>query len=96
MLNNNINIELINNLTINTVQLVRDSLLSRIKNNQQETITVDLSGVRHCDTSGLALLIDIKKQCNQHSKNVQFIKVPQKVTDLANFYAVEEILKKGL
>lgn len=96
MLNNNINIELTNNLTINTVQMLRDRLLSRIKNNQHETVNIDLSGVSHCDTSGLVLLIDIKKQCNQHSKIVQFIKVPQKIADLADFYEVEKILNKGL
>jgi phospholipid transport system transporter-binding protein len=96
MLNNDINVELINNLTINTVQMMRDSLLSRIKNNQHKTVTIDLSGLGNFDTSGLALLIDIKKQCNQHSKNLRFINVPQKITDLANFYGVEEILNKGL
>ncbi len=47
MLNNNINVELINNLTVSTVKLMRDSLLSRIKNTKDETVTIDLSGVSH-------------------------------------------------
>ncbi len=96
MPNNNINIELTNNLTINTVQLVHDRLLSRIKNNQVATVVVDLSKVEHCDTSGIAMLIDIKKQCHKYSKNLQLIKIPQKITELARFYEVDEIINKGL
>ncbi len=89
---NNINIELTNNLTTNTVQEVRDSLLSRIKNGQAETVSIDLSEVIMCDTSGIALLIDIKRLCHQYAKTLKFIKIPEKIADLANFYEVAEFL----
>lgn len=96
MLNDNINFELINNLTINTVQSVRDRLLFRIQNNESKSVVVDLSGVESCDTSGIAFLVDLKKQCHRYSKDLQFTKIPQKITDLANFYEVGKILNKGL
>ncbi|NCX96870.1 MAG: STAS domain-containing protein [Chitinophagia bacterium] len=96
MLDNCISVKLTNNLTVSTVQTLRDSLLSRIKNNQIKKVVVDLSEVENCDTSGIVLLIDVQKQCQRYSKDLQLINTPQKISDLADFYEVDKILNKVL
>lgn len=96
MTNDDITIKLTKNLTINTVQNIRDSLSSRVKNAKNHTILLDLADIELCDTSGLALLIDLKSQCFNNSTQLKLVNIPDKISELANFYEVDELLNKVL
>lgn len=85
------NMQLEGDLTLNTVKLTRDRLLSQLKINGSKNIFVDLSTVNTFDTAGLALLIDLKRACVNYTKTLCFVNVPDSIKNLAKFYDVVEI-----
>lgn len=86
-----LNLQLANNLTISSVQLTRDRLLSQLKNKNTADILINLRDVARFDTAGLALLIDLKKASKQHSKSLNFSEVPERIKSLAEFYGVADL-----
>lgn len=78
-------------LTFNSVITVRSKLLNVLKTSKP-TFCLDLSKVTHCDSAGLALLIDAKKLCKKHGKVLKMIGVSHKTQSLAEFCGVNDIL----
>lgn len=86
-----VNLQLADNLTISSVQLTRDRLLSQLKNNNTTDISINLRDVARFDTAGLALLIDLKKVSKQNAKSLSFTEVPRNIRNLAEFYDVADL-----
>lgn len=66
---------------------------------QQNTDTMlsfDLSEVNHCDSAGLALLIEARRLATEEKKACEFNHMPRVVQALAEFCGVESILQKSL
>jgi phospholipid transport system transporter-binding protein len=81
-------------LTFNSVIAIRGNLAKVLKTDQNEIFCLDLSDVVHCDSAGLALLIEAKKLCNQYGKMFQVVGVPAKTQSLAEFCGVNDVLER--
>ena len=50
---------------------------------------IDLRGVTHCDSAGLALLIEAKRVCNQHQISLEVCDMPDFMRFLAEFSNID-------
>lgn len=80
-------------LTFESVVAVRAKLHQAISMEKNEVFYLDLSEVLHCDSAGLALLIEAKKICVHNNKLFQVIGVPSKTQSLAEFCGVSSIIE---
>lgn len=55
-------------------------------------ITIDLNDVVRCDSSGVALLIELTRRAKQRQKSLQFINVPAQMLEIAKVSGVDKIL----
>jgi len=79
-------------LTFDTVQEDTARLLLLLKNADVTQIRIDLSQVTHCDSAGLALLIEAKRLSSQYHKTLLIDEIPDLISGLAEFCGVENIL----
>jgi phospholipid transport system transporter-binding protein len=80
-------------LTFDTVQPDGQRLLKLFLDNKTQKIRLDLGDVLHCDSAGLALLIEAKRLCKQYHKPLIIEKMPKMVSALAEFCGVEAMLE---
>ncbi len=79
-------------LTFDTVQSDSQRLLKLLKHRDTSEIHLDLSDVVLCDSAGLALLIDAKKLCKQHKKELTIKGMTPDISALAEFCGVKGML----
>ncbi|WP_158972144.1 lipid asymmetry maintenance protein MlaB [Paraglaciecola sp. L3A3] len=82
-------------LNRNTVPAFQQSLQELVLFSQaspKEIATLDMSGIEHTDTAGLAWLINLLKDCNQ--KNIKFVikDIPETLVNLAKISDVDSFL----
>lgn len=58
-------------------------------------IEVDLSGVTHTDSAGLALLLEWITWANHTVREIRFVGVPEKIDAIARTTEVDNLLKRG-
>lgn len=58
-------------------------------------IEVDLSGVTHTDSAGLALLLEWITWANHTVREIRFVDVPDKIDAIAKTTEVDDLLKRG-
>lgn len=58
-------------------------------------IEVDLSGVTHSDSAGLALLLEWITWANHTVREIRFTGIPEKVRQIAKTTEVDDLLRKG-
>lgn len=58
-------------------------------------IEVDLSGVAHTDSAGLALLLEWITWANHTVREIRFTGVPEKIDAIAKVTEVDRLLTKG-
>lgn len=58
-------------------------------------IEVDLSGVTHSDSAGLALLLEWITWANHTVREIRFTGIPEKVRQIARTTEVDDLLRKG-
>ena len=58
-------------------------------------LTVDLAGVTHTDSAGLALLLEWITWANHTVREIRFEGMPEKVLAIARTTEVESLLKRG-
>jgi phospholipid transport system transporter-binding protein len=58
-------------------------------------IEVDLSGVTHTDSAGLALLLEWITWANHTVREIRFIDTPEKIDAIAKTTEVDNLLKRG-
>ena len=80
-------------LTFDTVPLDSEHLLKLFKDNKTTSICLDMSDVLHCDSAGLALLIEAKRLCKQYNKILTIEGMPKAISALAEFCGVEAMLE---
>jgi len=83
-------------LTFDTVQPDGKRLQKLLRDNKTTTIRMDLGQVVHCDSAGLALIIEAKRQCKQHRKALKIEGIPKVIYALAEFCGVEAMLEQEL
>ncbi|MDP3561868.1 MAG: STAS domain-containing protein [Legionellaceae bacterium] len=79
-------------LTFETVEKDRARLILSLKNSKISSLCFDLSQVKHCDSAGLALLIEAKRLCKEYKKIFSIDEMPKEVYALAEFCGVKTIL----
>ena len=80
-------------LTFKSVVAVRAKLEKAVMNNASGRLSIDLSEVLHCDSAGLALLIEARKLCKKNNKSFEIIGIPAETQSLAEFCGVKGILE---
>ncbi len=81
-----------NELTFHTVQADRERLLKYLQDETLTGLRFDLSQVTHCDSAGLALLIEAKRLCRYYKKPFAIDEMSKEIHALAEFCGVEPIL----
>lgn len=80
-------------LTFKSVISVRAKLYKALMEAQEDRFCLDLSDVTHCDSAGLALLIEASKLCKQNNKIFEVIGISPETQSLAEFCGVKSILE---
>lgn len=81
-------------LTFKSVVSIRESLFKLLADNDSsDKFCLDLSDVKHCDSAGLALLIEARKLCNQKNKDFKVMGISSEMQSLAEFCGVKSILE---
>jgi phospholipid transport system transporter-binding protein len=62
---------------------------------QHTLLTVDLSGVTHTDSAGLALLLEWITWANHTVREIRFEGMPEKINAIARTTEVDSLLKRG-
>lgn len=83
-------------LTFKSVAGVRAKLVKALQTNAAKSFCLDLSAVQHCDSAGLALLIDAKKLCQQHKQYFEVVGLSAQTLALAEFCGVKSIVSTEL
>jgi phospholipid transport system transporter-binding protein len=79
-------------LTFKSVVFERAQLYKALMSSACAVFCLDLSDVVHCDSAGLALLIEARKLCNQSNKTFKVIGISAETRSLVEFCGVESIL----
>ncbi len=80
------------NLTFDTVESDRIRIFQSLLSSETVGLCLDLSCVTHCDSAGLALLIETKRLCRHYDKAFKIEGMPKAIYALAKFCGVEAIL----
>ena len=62
---------------------------------QHTRIEVDLAGVSHADSAGLALLLEWITWANHTVREIRFLSMPERILAIARTTEVEQLLKRG-
>lgn len=78
-----------------TGTLDRDSLMSfwDKKNSSLEQVeNIDVSGLKHVDSTGLAMLVRLKSELQARNRSLNIIGVSDNLNTLIELYGVQEII----
>ena len=78
-------------ITFHTVQ-DNYQLFYHYCNKIKQDIIIDLSNIEHCDSAGLAFLLEAKRICFELNINCNIINIPKIIVDLAEFYGIKNLL----
>ena len=54
--------------------------------------SLDLSGVTHCDSAGVALLLDLHRRAHAQGRTLTLSQLPTAMRDLLRFFGVDKML----
>lgn len=80
-------------MTFSTVQTDCERLYKYCRENEEAILKIDLREVVHCDSAGLALLIEAKRLCREKNKICKMEGMPKIIQVLAEFCGVNGILE---
>ncbi|WP_347252117.1 STAS domain-containing protein, partial [Legionella sp.] len=83
-------------MTFATVQSDCQRLLKFCHENKEAVLHLDLSEVLHCDSAGLALLIEARRLCKEQNKVCKIDGMPKATQALAEFCGVDGMLEVPL
>jgi len=84
--------QLTGSLSFKQVSTVVNLLDSAIANANNSDVSVDLSGITHSDSAGLALLIEWLRRARQQSVRLVFLNLPDQLHEIARISALLPIL----
>lgn len=79
-------------LTFQSVVSIRAKLNTLIQDPHYQGVCLDLSEVSHCDSAGLALIIEARKLCNEFDKQFEMKGISAETQSLAEFCGLKSIL----
>jgi len=84
--------QLTGSLSFNQVSPVVNLLDNAIASANNSDVSVDLSGITHSDSAGLALLIEWLRRAKQQSVRLVFLNLPDQLHEIARISALLPIL----
>ena len=75
-----------------TVGEDRKRLLEYCRKLNESALALDLSAVEHCDSAGLAFLIEAKRLAREHKQTCQIVGMTKEIHALAEFCGVDKML----
>ncbi len=81
-----------NTLTFETVQANHRRLSKLLATREVAGICINLLAVKHCDSTGLALLIEAKRLCEQRNLTFSLDNMSDSLSGLAKFCGVDTVL----
>ena len=81
-------------LSFNTVQSDSQRLRDLLRDKETTIVRLNLSDVTHCDSAGLALLIEARRLSRQFEKTLIIEEMPKTISALARFSGVEAMLEQ--
>lgn len=82
-------------LVFTSVENNRLRLVQAFRTLSARTLTLDVSQVTHCDSAGLAFLIEAKRLARQYKKRLRIEGMPDNLLALATFCGVQTLLETG-
>lgn len=83
-----------NVLTFETVDLNSQALFKLLNHSKEMSeICLDLSQVKNCDSTGLAMLIEAKRRCKKKNIHFSIENIPDSIWSLAEFCGVDAVLE---
>ena len=79
-------------LTFDTVSSDLARFTLYVKQHPETTIVLNLEHVTHCDSAGLALLIQARRLCQEKRCSLRIEAMSQAILALATFCGVNEVL----
>ncbi|VAW72395.1 hypothetical protein MNBD_GAMMA12-1771 [hydrothermal vent metagenome] len=58
----------------------------------EQDLCIDLGGITHTDSSGIALLVEWLSDARHHNQEINFINVPEQVMDVARVSHLDRVL----
>ena len=77
-------------LTFDTVNSVRQQGMGLLSSDGPDII--DLKGVTHSDSAGIALLLEWLREAKRLNKHIHFINMPQQMQAIAKVSGLQELL----
>ena len=59
---------------------------------QKSNIEIDLSGVTHADSAGIALLVEWLSEARESNKAIHFVNVPQQMLEMVRISSLDRVL----
>jgi|TARA_R110002126_G_scaffold17798_2_gene68874 phospholipid transport system transporter-binding protein len=81
-----------NVLTFDTVSSDLTRFSAHLKQQANPTLVLNMEHVTHCDSAGLALLIQAHRLCQEQSVTLRIQGMSQAILDLATFCDVDNLL----
>ncbi len=78
-------------LTFETVSKELNRLMALFASHDLKIMICDLGGVVHCDSAGLAFLIEVKRLCQTKKTRLLIQNMSQSMQDLATFCGVAHL-----
>ena len=89
----NIHFKFPSEVTFKTVADVRSGFYELLIDKKINQISLDLSDVVHCDSAGMALLIEAQKLCKKNNKVLEIMGMSPETKSLADFCGIRTILE---
>lgn len=79
-------------LSFSTVSFDRKRMLRSLQDSSVTSLCIDLNQVTHCDSAGLALLIEAKRLCKRYRKPFTIEGMSKEIYALVEFCGVQTVL----
>ena len=81
------------NLVFATVAKLLETTIPLLKNFDGDSIEIDVSGIKHMDSAGVALLVEWQRFCLEHHKSCRFTGIHGQGASLLETYKLQDILQ---
>lgn len=79
-------------LTLNEAVQTLEQLGTALATQTAPTLQIDASGLEVCDSSAVAVLLELRRQMLAQGKTLQVTHIPQRLRDLVGLYGMSELL----
>ena len=79
-------------LTLEQAVSVLAQLRAALQEQAGSAAVLDASALRECDSSAVAVLLELRRDLQQRGKTLQLSQSPQRLRDLVALYGMQELL----